>query len=96
MRKKRLTSEEVLVAIINKELERHGVDFNYVKDLPYGKINGAWWYDVYQFDSEKERDEWKEFSVNLIAKNLKCSKGMALKKFSMVDISYGLTVKKHD
>ena len=83
-----MTKEEVLKACINKELEKYGISYEYVKFFP--PANEVKWYQYYTFDTPEEYDNWKKFCINLFRKELKMSKKVAEEQFMWLDLNYGL------
>jgi hypothetical protein len=89
MRNRRKTASEVLKLIIDKELEPYGVTKEFVTENV--EIEGAPWYEYYTFNSEEEYNNWKKFSIELIAKEIQPrNKKVALKEFVMLDLMWGL------
>lgn len=86
----KLTTDELLILILNKQLEQHNVDVNYVKSNP--EVDGMPWYQYYTFKTRKDFDEWKEFSINAIMTRLdqSYSRETANKEFNMINLFYGL------
>ena len=78
----------IIKEIIEKELESHGVDCEYV--LKNQEINNKPWYNHFTFRTEEEYENWKSFSINLLMKKLKYNKTFAIKQFAMIDLNYGL------
>jgi hypothetical protein len=75
-------SEEVLVLIINKELEKYGMTIDDV-------IDSKDWFTKYTMTSG-EYTIWKNYSIDLMRKKLRFSKKSAEKEFVWIDLMWGL------
>ena len=86
--KKRLNSDELFKAIINKQLEPFGETFEDV-------FHDEEWLDKYILTPEQAH-EWMEWSVNFIVKNasnrLLRTKKRAKKEMIWINLSHGLKV----
>lgn len=90
------THEQAIIAMINKSLEKYGIDFAYIKENQ-SKIKqetGKEWYQVYTFDTPEEYENWKQFCIEIMTKKLRpynLSKKRAEKEFQWINLSFGLT-----
>lgn len=86
----RQNSESIVRLIINKQLEKYNVDYDYIKANP--EIDGKPWYQYYTFDSEQEYNDWKDYCMELLTKQVrpKYSKELASKEFLWIDLMWGL------
>lgn len=87
-----MTTQEVLEACINKELELYNTNIEAVESLTdTGFFNEEIpWYHYYTFNTPEEFNNWKDFCINLFRKEFKMSKKEAEKEFSWFNLSYGL------
>lgn len=92
MKKYPYDSEETGKVLINKMLEKHKVDVEYVKANP--TIEGIPWYQYYTF-TEEEHQQWKDFFINYVMKECKPkqNKKDAEKKFMWFDMMWGLKIQ---
>ena len=86
--KRKRTTKNVIKLIINKELLKFGVDYDYI--VKNQKINNEMWYEYYKFANEKEYLQWRKYSVKAIKKYLGYSKKTANKEFSFFSLNYSL------
>ena len=84
----RKSKEEVIKLIVNKQLKPYKVDYDFVVKNP--EIEGQSWFTYYTFNSEKEYNKWKKYSINLIKKNLTRNDKLAQKEFIWIDLYCGL------
>lgn len=91
MKKYKLYDPELMFVILNKQLEKYNIT---VQDImaAEGYNENSKWYDEYTFDSEEEYNNWKEFTVNLLTKQItpKLSKKRAQEEFSWLSLMWGL------
>lgn len=80
----------IIKTLVDKMLEPHGVDYNYVMQNP--EIEGEQWYQYYKWTNE-ECDEFKEWAIPVIMKHEKCNKKIASQKFGYFNMQYGLRIK---
>jgi hypothetical protein len=85
-----MKKEDVVVHLINKMLEKHGVDFDFVSANP--KIEGEDWYQHFTCTSE-EQAAFKEYAVEYIRKRWRMSKKFAEKEANMFILAFGLQVQ---
>lgn len=84
------TDQEIIKSIINYELKRFGSSYENVLVNP--KIDGNEWYMHYKFQSEKEYQKWKRYSIKQIKrKSPYMTNKYAEKQFSWMNLQYGLT-----
>ena len=82
------SEEEVYRLIINKQLKPFGFNYDYVIKNP--EIEGESWFTYCTFNSEREYNKWKKYSINLIKKNITRSDKLARKEFAWIDLYCGL------
>lgn len=82
------SKDEVIKMIINKQLKPYKVDFDYVVKNP--QIEGIDWFIYYTFNSEKEYNKWKKYSIKLLRKHIVYSEELAKKEFLWIDLYCGL------
>lgn len=86
---KRINKELAVKLIIDKELQKYNVDMYYVMEHP--KINGEDWFTYYTFDSEKEFNRWKKFSLKILKKAIPYADDYILnREFSMLNLMWGI------
>lgn len=79
--------EAFIKKVINKMLEKHNVDFDYVKDNP--EIDGNQWYEHFTH-TEKDEEELKKYYIkNHYYKDSKVSE----KEWSWFNLMWGLKIK---
>jgi hypothetical protein len=81
---------DVVIHLINKMLEKHGVDFAFVSSNP--KIDGEDWYKYYTCTSE-EQTAFKEYAIEYIRKKWRMSKKFAEREAGMFILMFGLRVQ---
>jgi hypothetical protein len=74
---------------INKQLQKHGVDFEYV--LKNQQIEGELWCTHYTCTQE-EADELKEWAFAEMKKRFKWSKRMCESQYSWISMMWGLRI----
>lgn len=74
--------------MINKQLEPHGVDFDFVLANP--EIDGLPWYQHYKWSSEKDAQDFEDWAVKRISQVWRCGKEFARKQFAWFNLAYGL------
>lgn len=85
----RIDRDLAIKLIVSKQLEKYNVDMQYVIDNP--KIEGKDWYIYYTFDTEKEFEDWKKFSLKIIKKVYpRADENWINKEFSMLNLMWGL------
>jgi hypothetical protein len=83
---KRDKQRKVFVALVNKQLEPHGVTYDKVKNDPE-------WYIRYKTTPEAEKD-FITWGTNLIIKELRLSKKLAENEMSWFILQWGLTTNQ--
>ena len=85
-RKKRITDEELIEAIINKmfEIAGHAVTYNDIKDRKDS------WYTDWTMTVE-QADEWKGWVVEFLRKERRYPKGWAERSAEWINLMWGLT-----
>lgn len=89
-RRKRLTTEQLVEALINRMFEIAGHDVRYV-DIKDRKDN---WYQQYTM-TMAQRNEWVTFGEKLIKENTVMGKYNSEKEMRFFDLMYGLKVSDH-
>lgn len=79
----------LIKSLVDKMLEPHGVDYNYVMSNP--EIEGKRWYQYYTW-TYKEFDEFKVWAIKEIKKHEKVSEEIAKKKFGYFHLQFGLRI----
>jgi len=81
---------KVFETLINKELEKYGVSYDYIKNNQ--EFDGVPWYQYYIFNSQEEYEKWKSFCKEFLQK--KVTPKMTNKEFNnwwpSFDLCYGL------
>lgn len=88
-----INQDEIIRNIINKQLEKHKVDFDYVRlhNDRLLKESGKEWYAYYTFDSKEEYNAWKVWSLQELKKlTPKPSWKTCKKLFEEIDLMWGL------
>jgi aminoglycoside/choline kinase family phosphotransferase len=80
--------DEIATQILNKQLSYFNKTIDDVKNVEN-------WYETEEFTQE-QFEEWKNFSINLIVKKLKCNKDYAKKQFSWINLMWGFKVKENE
>jgi len=80
--------DEVLLKILNKQLSYFDKTVDDVKD-------NEKWYEENSF-TEKQFEEWKNFSIELLRKKLKFNKTFAEKQFMWINLMWGFKVKENE
>lgn len=75
---------------INKMLEPHGVDYEYVKEHP--KIGEQDWFVHYTLTPE-QHEEFRDWFIKEFKKHFSFWKSRAEKEFLWFDLAYGLRVE---
>lgn len=81
--------KEIWKDLINKELEKYNVT---VEDIKEDKD----WFSKYTFDSKEEYNNWRDYCIEIIRRELKMSKKKAEREFSMFSLCYGLRMNYED
>lgn len=68
---------DLVEALVNKMLEKYGVDYNFVFNNP--RINGIEWFRYYSF-TPKEDEAFKEWAIKFI-KNIKDAQCIMLNNY---------------
>lgn len=88
---KRINLDLAVKLIIDKELQKYNVDMYYVMEHPI--INGENWCNYYTFNSEKEFNRWKKFSLKIIKKAIPYADDYILnREFSTLNLMWGIRV----
>lgn len=84
--------DKVSRLLIDKSLEKYGVDFEYVAE--HQETGGVPWYQHYTL-TEKEWEALYTWAIPMIRKNLKCSEKLAQELFDWHDLMYGLKIDRN-
>ena len=76
-------------ALINKQLEKHNVDFDYVMEHP--EIDGKLWCTYYT-TTPRESIEFRKWAIDFLRMELKWTKKRSEREFPYFDLMYGLRV----
>lgn len=90
--KKERDNTVIIKTILNKMLEKHGIDAEYV--MEHQEIDGELWYEHYTM-TQKEFDVWKEWVMNYF-KSTYISKFNREREFDSVNLMWGLKIKEDD
>ena len=63
--KRKRTNDNIIRLIINRELCKYGVDYDYVKRNHI--IDDLTWYEYYKFKNPKEYISWEKYSIRIIS-----------------------------
>jgi aminoglycoside/choline kinase family phosphotransferase len=80
--------DKVVLEILNKQLSYFDKTVDDVKD-------NEKWYEENSF-TEKQFEEWKKFSIELLRKKLKFNKTFAEKQFMWINLMWGFKVKENE
>jgi hypothetical protein len=87
--KKNLSKDEATRLIVNAELKKYGVDYNYV--IEHEKINDKFWYEYYTFNSKEEYEKWEKFCKRIIKKTIPIYTDSEVNiEFSYINLFIGL------
>lgn len=85
-----MAKENLIPIIIDKMLEKHGVDYAYV--LENQEIEGMPWYTYYTFTKEEEK-AFKDWFIKFVGKKIKFSKKHIEIEYSLFSLMYGLRIE---
>ena len=88
--KEERTGNNIFKLIINKELCKFGVDYDYV--IKHQEIDGKKWFEYYTFNKPKEYKSWEAYSLRVIRWYDNTTKEQAKKRFSMISLNYSLVL----
>ena len=86
-----INADKMVTALINKMLEKHNVDIEFVKKNP--EIRGKPWYIYYTFTPQEE-EIFEKWAIDFIKKSLKCSKERARHEYAWFNLAWGLHVER--
>ena len=86
--KRKRTNDNVIRLIINRELCKYGVDYDYVKRNRI--IDGLSWYEYYKFKNPKEYISWEKYSIRIITTYYGVTREKAKREFSFISLNYSL------
>lgn len=85
----RISPEKAERNIINRMLRKHNVDIQHVINNP--EIEGIQWYQYYTFDSKKEYEKWRKYSLKQFKRAYPYSTlEYNEKRLNWIDFQYGL------
>jgi hypothetical protein len=90
MKKVKVTKDDALELIINKQLEPYKVDMEFVREN--NTIEGKPWYQHFTFKKVEDWQNWKDYSIEVLTTKLspKMPKKQAEKQFLWIDMMWGL------
>lgn len=88
--KKERDNNVIIRTILNKMLEKHGVDFDYI--MKNQEIDGKNWFDYYTMTQEED-DAWREWSMNYL-KSTYIRKERREPEFNWLRLMWGLRIKE--
>lgn len=89
-RRKTLSIDDLVTIMLNKMLEKYGVDVQYILEHQY--IDGKLWCTYYTFTKE-EAEEYKIWAMKFLKENRKnWNKAKIEKEFSWFNLMWGLRV----
>lgn len=96
MKKLKRNDPLIVELMINKQLEKYGINFNNVKDYP--EFNGVPWYQNFTFDSKDEFEQWKEYCIHLMTHKIspRFTLKSAEKEFMWFNLMFGLKLNYND
>lgn len=94
--KNKYEKRDAIRAMINKSLEKYGIDYEYIKEnqTKIREKTGKEWFRVYTFDTPEEFTEWKKFCIEIMTKKLRpynLSPSRAEQEFKTLNSVFGLT-----
>lgn len=92
MKKLKIRDPELPKILINKMLEKHNIDYDYVMDNQY--INGILWCSHYEWTQE-ESDEYKKWYIKFYQENVtpRYTKKYLERNWQWFNLQYGLRIK---
>lgn len=90
MAKRKMTQDEFCIMAINKMLEKHNVDFDFVSKNQ--KIDGKEWFQHYTW-TEKESEIYKKWFIDSAVSDLKMSRANAASEYQWINLMYGLKIE---
>jgi hypothetical protein len=82
--------DKVFIELVNKMLEKHGVNYDFVLANPF--IDNVDWFMHFTW-TQKEQQDFIDWSVKLLAKKKQWSKAYATKEIAWFILAYGLKIK---
>lgn len=94
MKKLRIESLELAKILINKMLEKHGVDYDYV--MANQEINGVLWSTHYSW-TQKESDAYQKWWIDFLYNNVtpKRTKKFIKLQWQWYNLMHGLKVSDY-
>lgn len=79
---------DIVRKMINKEFEICNITID--KILDWSEVDDKIpWYQYFTFDSEEQYNQWKDYCISTIKKELKLTKEQSIEKFQWLDLMYG-------
>lgn len=82
--------EDTVRELVNLQLRKHGVDYDYVLENPM--IDGQYWFSKYTL-TEEESEKFEAEALEIIRDKLKCTVARARKEFTWFNLQWGLRVE---
>lgn len=82
--------EQIVKDLVNLQLRKHGVDYDFVIENP--RIEEQYWFSYYPM-TEEESANFKAEAIQLIREQLKCTKARAEKEYMWFNLQWGLRVE---
>lgn len=82
--------EETVKELVNLQLRKHGVDYDFVLENP--RIEEQYWFSYYTL-TEEESAKFREEAIKIIRDNLKCTIARANKEYDWFHLQWGLRIE---
>ena len=80
--------------MINKELEPYGVTYTeLIENKENQLIDGKQWFEHYTFKNEDEYNNWENYCVDYLIKDVGMSRKNAEREFSWFSLGYSLKIE---
>lgn len=83
--------EQVVKDLVNLQLRKHGVDYDFIMENP--RIEEQYWFSYYSM-TEEESANFKAEAIQLIREELKCTKARAEKEYDWFHLMWGLRTEQ--
>jgi hypothetical protein len=95
IKKLRIGDPKIPRKLIDKMLEKYGVDYDYIMDNQ--KIEGKLWCSYYTW-TQKESNEYKKWFIDFLQNDVspRRSKKLLEREWQWFDMMYGLRIKDDD
>lgn len=89
--------EEAYRRVINRMLEHTGKTYDDMKQLAGAVVEGTMWFNHYKFNTQQQYDDWKQWTINFLRTDIypKYTKKDAERVFDVIDLMWGITVRKY-